>query len=69
MPEAYNGGPIALIEDGDLIEIDREMKEVNLLISEETFSKRKINFSSHIKESTADTNLLKAFREMYAKSY
>jgi dihydroxy-acid dehydratase len=34
-PEAQIGGPIALVKDGDLIEINIAGKELNLLISEE----------------------------------
>lgn len=34
-PEAHVGGPIAIVEDGDQIEIDIENKKLNLLITEE----------------------------------
>jgi dihydroxy-acid dehydratase len=39
-PEAHVGGPIAIVEDGDLIEIDIEHKKLNLLLSEEEIAKR-----------------------------
>lgn len=39
-PEAHVGGPIALVEDGDLIEIDIEHKKLNLLLSEKEMTKR-----------------------------
>ncbi len=39
-PEAAAGGPIAIIKNGDLIEIDVYKKSINLLISENEFKKR-----------------------------
>ncbi|WP_299583465.1 dihydroxy-acid dehydratase [uncultured Sunxiuqinia sp.] len=40
-PEAAAGGEIALIEDGDLIEISIPERKINLLISDEEMAKRK----------------------------
>ena len=40
-PEAAVGGPIALVEEGDTIEIDINANTINLLISDEEFAKRK----------------------------
>jgi dihydroxy-acid dehydratase len=40
-PEAAHGGPIALIQDGDEIEIDIPNKRVDLNISDEEFEKRR----------------------------
>lgn len=40
-PEAQVGGPIALIEDGDLIRIDAKNNKLDLLINEEELQKRK----------------------------
>ncbi|HHV65704.1 MAG TPA: dihydroxy-acid dehydratase [Peptococcaceae bacterium] len=39
-PEAQVGGPIAIVQDGDQIEIDIEHKKLNLLISEEEMAER-----------------------------
>lgn len=39
-PEAQEGGPIAIVKDGDEIEIDIEKREVNLLVSKEEIDKR-----------------------------
>ncbi|MBE0428903.1 MAG: dihydroxy-acid dehydratase [Thermoleophilia bacterium] len=39
-PEAFDGGPIALIKDGDEIEIDIPKRQLNLLISEEEMKSR-----------------------------
>ncbi|RGM19205.1 dihydroxy-acid dehydratase [Eubacterium sp. OM08-24] len=40
-PEAAVGGPIALVEEGDTIEIDINANTINLLISDEEMAKRK----------------------------
>jgi dihydroxy-acid dehydratase len=39
-PEAYVGGPIAAVEDGDIIELDLENFELNLKISKEEMTRR-----------------------------
>ncbi|MDH0673104.1 dihydroxy-acid dehydratase [Empedobacter sp. GD03861] len=43
-PEAFEGGPIALVENNDLIEIDINKNELNLLIDEKTLENRKNNW-------------------------
>jgi len=40
-PEAYVGGPLALVRTGDMIELDAEKKVLNLKISEDEFKTRK----------------------------
>lgn len=40
-PEAAEGGTIAIVQDGDLIEIDIPARKLNLLLSEEEISSRK----------------------------
>lgn len=39
-PEAWEGGPIAYVQDGDLIEIDLNKREVNLLVDKEEIARR-----------------------------
>ncbi|MFX1411120.1 MAG: dihydroxy-acid dehydratase [Promethearchaeota archaeon] len=39
-PEAIEGGPIAVVQDGDLIEIDIDARKLDLLISQEEIEKR-----------------------------
>ena len=39
-PEAFDGGPIGLIQDGDELTIDAEKKEINLKIAETEFTRR-----------------------------
>jgi dihydroxy-acid dehydratase len=43
-PEAYEGGPIAIVQDGDMIEIDIDNKNLNLLLSSEEIRKRLQNW-------------------------
>lgn len=43
-PEAWEGGTIALIENGDLIEIDLESKMISLLVPSEVLDARRMNF-------------------------
>jgi dihydroxy-acid dehydratase len=43
-PEAYEGGLIGLVEDGDTIEIDVTHNSLTLKISEEVIAKRKIKW-------------------------
>ena len=40
-PEAAEGGPIALVQNGDEIEVDIPARKLNLLVSEETLAKRR----------------------------
>ena len=40
-PEAMAGGPIAYVEDGDIIDIDIPARKLNVLISDEKMAKRK----------------------------
>ncbi|MGR3811473.1 dihydroxy-acid dehydratase [Jiulongibacter sp. NS-SX5] len=43
-PEAYDGGAIALVEDGDKITIDAETRELKLHVSDEVLAERKKNW-------------------------
>jgi len=44
-PEAAVGGPIALIKDGDMIELDVAKKRIDLLVSEEELENRRKSFN------------------------
>ncbi|SDT94320.1 dihydroxy-acid dehydratase [Pseudomonas pohangensis] len=46
-PEASKGGPIALIEDGDIIEIDIPNNSLTLQVDEATLSQRRENWVPH----------------------
>ncbi len=40
-PEAYDGGPLALVEDGDKIRIDIPNRRLDLLVDENELQRRK----------------------------
>ena len=43
-PEAAEGGPIAIVENGDRIEIDVDNRSINLLVSDEVIAERLKNW-------------------------
>jgi len=43
-PEAFEGGPIALLEDGDEIEIDAEAQTISVVIDDDTLERRRKNW-------------------------
>ncbi|PZE20363.1 dihydroxy-acid dehydratase [Paenibacillus xerothermodurans] len=43
-PEAAEGGPIAFVEDGDIIELDLKNRTIQLQISDEEMERRKANW-------------------------
>lgn len=51
-PEAAVGGPIGLIEEGDIIDIDINANTINARISEEEFAKRRENWKPRLNEVT-----------------
>ena len=59
-PEAAEGGPIAAVNDGDMIEIDIPGKKLNVLISEEEMKKRLAQWKPLKKE-------LKGYLKRYAR--
>ncbi|HXW56244.1 MAG TPA: L-arabinonate dehydratase [Candidatus Cybelea sp.] len=40
-PESFVGGPLALLEEGDIVELDVERKQLNMRVGEEELSRRK----------------------------
>jgi len=44
-PEAFEGGTIAVVENGDSITIDAQLRQITLNISDEEIAKRKANWS------------------------
>lgn len=55
-PEAADGGPIALVEEGDMIEIDIDKHSLNLLVDEKILAERRRNLK--IKESPIKSGYL-----------
>ena len=51
-PEAAVGGPIGLLQDGDIIEIDINANTINAKVSEEEFAKRRENWKPRLNEVT-----------------
>ncbi|MFB5663245.1 dihydroxy-acid dehydratase [Alteribacillus sp. HJP-4] len=50
-PEAAAGGPLALVENGDMIELDVEERRLNLCVEETELVQRKSRWSSPVKKS------------------
>ena len=40
-PESHVGGPLGLVRDGDLIELDVDARSINMLVSDEELARRK----------------------------
>ncbi|MFV8369721.1 dihydroxy-acid dehydratase [Flavobacterium sp. LB2R40] len=66
-PEAYDGGGIALVENGDLITIDAIKNTINLKISDTEFAKRKANWVQPALKATKGV-LLKYARSVSSAS-
>lgn len=60
-PEAMEGGPIALVEEGDMIKIDITNKQLELLVPEEILAKRKADWRK------PEPKINKGFLSRYAK--
>ena len=49
-PEAAAGGPIGLVEEGDIISIDIDANTINVLVSDEELVRRRANWTPKTKE-------------------
>ncbi len=65
-PEAAQGGPIALVEDGDMISIDIPNHKLDLLVDEDVLEERKKNFVP--KPPNIDTGYLKRYAKLVGDS-
>ncbi len=65
-PEAVDGGPIAYVRDGDLIEIDIPNYSIKLLVSDEEMAKRKNETT--IKTKTNLTGYLKKYAKLVSSA-
>jgi len=54
-PEAFEGGPIALIEDGDRIVVDAERREINLQVSDAELAARRARWQPPAPYATSGT--------------
>jgi dihydroxy-acid dehydratase len=59
-PEAAVGGPIGLVEDGDIILVDITSRRVDLLVDEKELARRKANW--HLPESKVKMGVLDRYR-------
>lgn len=59
-PEAYDGGPIGLVEDGDEITINIPAREIHLHVTEEALKERRNRWKPVQKEAT---RFLQAYRD------
>jgi dihydroxy-acid dehydratase len=60
-PEAAAGGPIAFVQEGDLIKIDIENRRIDLLVDEAELEKRKSKWS--LKQQEIDSSFLSRYRD------
>ena len=63
-PEAYNGGMIALIKDGDIITINLVEKRIDVGLSDEEIEKRRAVWK-RVETDVSNSPTLKSFREKY----
>ena len=49
-PEAAAGGPIGLVEEGDIIAIDINANTINMKVSDEELARRRANWTPKTKE-------------------
>ncbi len=61
-PEAAEGGPIALVEDGDIVDIDIPNRKLNIRLSKSELQKRKANWKP--KEPKVNEGFLDIYREI-----
>jgi len=67
-PEAYQGGPIALIEDGDIITIDAIKGVLSVNVSDEDLAKRKENWAGP-KETIYASGALWKYAQLVGSTY
>lgn len=65
-PEAAEGGLIALLEDGDIIDIDIDSYSISVRLSEEEIEKRKASFVMPKKE--VDSRWLKMYQKLVSNA-
>lgn len=61
-PEAAEGGPIAFVQDGDIIDVDMTNRKIELQISDEEFAKRKAEWKGF--EPKIKTGLLARYSKL-----
>ena len=54
-PEAQDGGPIALVQDGDIVTIDAEQRTIDMDVGEDELARRRENWSAPAFKATRGT--------------
>ncbi|MGV6839705.1 MAG: dihydroxy-acid dehydratase [Planktomarina sp.] len=67
-PEAYRGGPIALVQDGDIITIDATKGILSMDVSDEELAKRKENWAGP-KETIYASGALWKYAQLVGSTY
>jgi dihydroxy-acid dehydratase len=67
-PEAYLGGPIAFVEEGDTIEIDIPNGRIELKVPEEILEERKRNWRVPAHTELEKGTLLERYRRMVGRA-
>ena len=65
-PEAYEGGPLALVRDGDSINIDASSNQINIAVSEKEMKERKESWECPKKNQ--ETGVLGKYRSLVASA-
>ncbi len=61
-PEAYEGGPLALVKDGDTIKIDARSNQINVSISDEEIKERRDSWK--LPKKIQETGVLGKYRSL-----
>ncbi|MHA1807889.1 MAG: dihydroxy-acid dehydratase, partial [Candidatus Syntropharchaeales archaeon] len=64
-PEAFEGGPIGLVRDGDRISIDIPARKLDLLITDEEMQRRRSDF---VPEDRQPTGVLAKYRKFVSSA-
>lgn len=65
-PEAYDGGPIAFVRNGDVIHIDIENRSLRVDVSEEAFTRRRQGWEPLVKKASG---FLALYRKMTSSAH
>ena len=65
-PEAYEGGPLALVKDGDSINIDANSNQINISISDKEIKERRASWN--LPKKSQETGVLGKYRSLVASA-
>lgn len=67
-PEAADNGPIAIVKDGDIIELNVHQRSINILISEEEYQQRLESLGVYDKSDKIDTGWMRLYKRLVDSS-